>query len=596
MGFPCGLVGCSQEVERGLCGGCKDIHYCCKEHQTEDWKRHKKECKENAKVRTGEAKPKFHLEYKEAYPADKSGFSTLREWFGNFEMMGWNMHRAVAGFPGCILNSFGTVEKILSRRWGFSVIAEPGILDFLRTEGNAVGKVWRGHPKLLRSIPFGTLAFGTGILSDGTSIQMIKMQNMRNTPSLKLQMERGETYVSLGFVDLQEVMEAEVVGLPENGHIAWHGFDMNPIAVGRSKLILAMLEDGVPLDRILQIWFSTCISSETAKTLSLFCRKLRMSEKDEDVGVLFDRWGGASGNIKVDLSTDAWRMGRCDGGFTSIPLLLSKRDRIEYARYILSGQIFLAGAKNITGNPTFLRCDHLSHYIPPSNESIFRTLNMSGELIYEGSLLASIEKRFLCNLENLRKRVKENQIKITLSVATVSADNKAVLTEIKKLKPAAIEWSNLPDYFTIPQFFSIASQCSAEGTRHSFHLMNWLEKVYGANLVDYIPFCENYNYRNFNLKGFFKDSGGALPKLVEELKNELMSLHQVPPAFMQDLRVVVSSMNMMDISTAAFSFRFSDTYMNFMFENMEFTKREWKNPEMSVFDHVNSTIYASFEF
>ena len=55
-------------------------------------------------------------------------------------------------------------------------------------------------------------------------------------------------------------------------------------------------------------------------------------------------------------------------------------------------------------------------------------------------------------------------------------------------------------------------------------------------------------------------------------------------------------MNIMDISTAAFSFRFSDTYMNFMFENMEFTKREWKNPEMSVFDHVNSTIYASFEF
>ena len=56
-------------------------------------------------------------------------------------------------------------------------------------------------------------------------------------------------------------------GPPENAPIAWHGYDMNPIAVGRSKLILAMLEEDGPLDQILQIWFSTCISFETAKTV-----------------------------------------------------------------------------------------------------------------------------------------------------------------------------------------------------------------------------------------------------------------------------------------------------------------------------------------
>ena len=183
-----------------------------------------------------------------------------------------------------------------------------------------------------------------------------------------------------------------------------------------------------------------------------------------------------------------------------------------------------------------------------------------------------------------------------MSVATISAENKALLTEIKRLKPAGIEWSNIPDYLTIPQFFSIASECSVEGTRHSFHLMNWLEKVFGANLADYVPFCENYNHRNFNLKGFFKDSGETLPKLVEELKIELMSQIQVPSTITQDLRVVVSSMNMMDISTAAFSFRFCDTYMNFMFENVELAKKEWEKAEMSVFDHINSTVYASFEF
>ena len=470
--------------------------------------------------------------------------------------------------------------------------AAPEILDFVRTEGNTVGTVWRGHPKLARSIPF-----GTGILSDGTSIQMLKMQNMRNTPSLKVQLERGETYVSLGFVDLQEVMEADVGGLPENGPIAWHGYDTSPIAVGRSKLILAMLEEDVPLDQILQIWFSTCISSETAKTLSAFCGKLRMLERDKDVGVLLDWWSRKSNSIKVGVSTDAWNKDRRNGAFTSIPLLLSKRDRVEYARYILTGQIFLAGAKDLTGNPTFLP---LSHWdcVPPINESIFDTVNISGgELVSEGSLLASIEKRFLCNLATLRKRIKENQIKITLSVATISADNKAVLAEIKRLKPAAIEWSNIPDYFTIPQFFSIASECSVEGTRHSFHLMNWLVTVYGANVADYVPFRENYTGRNFNLTGFFNDSGGALPKLVEELKIELMmSQHQVPTEITQDLKAVVSLMNIMDISKVAFGFRYCDTYMKFMFESREFTKKEWKKAEMTVFGFSNNTVYASFEF
>ena len=48
MGFPCGLERCLKEVEtkdKGLCSGCKEVHYCCKEHQKEDWKRHKKGCK-----------------------------------------------------------------------------------------------------------------------------------------------------------------------------------------------------------------------------------------------------------------------------------------------------------------------------------------------------------------------------------------------------------------------------------------------------------------------------------------------------------------------------------------------------------------------
>ena len=55
-------------------------------------------------------------------------------------------------------------------------------------------------------------------------------------------------------------------------------------------------------------------------------------------------------------------------------------------------------------------------------------------------------------------------------------------------------------------------------------------------------------------------------------------------------------MNIMNLSSAAFSFRFYDTYMNFMFENIQLSKKEWKKSEFSVFAQVNSTVFASFEF
>ena len=595
MGFLCGLEGCSRELadsDKGLCSGCKGIHYCSKEHQREDWKNHKTKCKGKEKkgpttgIGSG-AKPSFHLEYKEAYPADHGGFSKLATWFQNFQMMAWNMQNMVPGFKDCLLNSFGTVDRILSKRWGLSVRVDREILAFLQKEGNTVGQVWRDHPALKRSIPF-----GTGVRADGATIQMAKMQNMRNTPSTKLQLERGKTYISLGFVDLQQLMEADLVGQLESGPVSWHGYDMNPAAVAKSELVLAMLKENVPVEHILQIWYSTSISLEAARTLQVFCEKLML----EKLNPYFFWW--ASQTVRVEASIQAWERGRADAGFTSIPALLSKMDRLEYARYILKGQIFIAaGAENLTGNPTFTLPKGVS-CIPASNESIYCTMENAGDLDSGRSLFASIERRFVDNLANLRRRVKENQIKITLSEATISADSKEVLKKIKSLNPAGIEWSNLPDYFNIPDFFSTARQCSVEGTKHSFHLMNWVNKVYGANLVDYVPFRENYMYRNFDLGGFFKDKGRVLPTLTKRLSEELEARLQKATlsGILRDPGDVVSLFNIMDLSTAVFSFRFYDTYMNFMFENTQIAQKKWKKADLALFDNANTRIEVSFEF
>ena len=57
-------------------------------------------------------------------------------------------------------------------------------------------------------------------------------------------------------------------------------------------------------------------------------------------------------------------------------------------------------------------------------------------------------KRFIDNLSSLKKNINEDQIRITVSVATISLANRAALDEIRKLEAATIDWSNLPDYLT----------------------------------------------------------------------------------------------------------------------------------------------------
>jgi len=84
---------------------------------------------------------------------------------------------------------------------------------------------------------------------------------------------------------------------------------------------------------------------------------------------------------------------------------------VEYARYVLSGHIFLMVA------PPFLTLLIRRRF--STSELRMRTF-----FDFEGSLVSYIEKVFNNNLENLRKAIREGQIKITLKVGNISAGNK----------------------------------------------------------------------------------------------------------------------------------------------------------------------------
>ena len=81
------------------------------------------------------------------------------------------------------------------------------------------------------------------------------------------------------------------------------------------------------------------------------------------------------------------------------------------------------GAKEITSSPTFLDLPDSAEvlYVKAQVESIFCAVDLARQLDFEGSLVSYIEKVFNNNLENLRKPIREGQIKITLKVGNISA-------------------------------------------------------------------------------------------------------------------------------------------------------------------------------
>ena len=181
------------------------------------------------------------------------------------------------------------------------------------------------------------------------------------------------------------------------------------------------------------------LSSEAAENLVVFSKRLILLEKDRELLHILRCWRENAHSFTAESSLKAWKPG--PKAFVPLQMLKSKRDRVEYARYILTGEIFLQGARKTTGNPTFFTPLDESFY-QRCEENIFYSVDIN-KLDYKDSLLTSTEKRFQDNLLKLKKNIKEGQIRVTVSTASISPSNKAILDEIKRLEPATIDWSNL---------------------------------------------------------------------------------------------------------------------------------------------------------
>ena len=461
----CGLPGCGKAgPSNRRCSACRGIHYCSKDHQKQHWGRHKTFCRTTtataredevlpANLQTLRATvpdmdqlsdlvmtmagasgltsngdlPSIHEEYRAKYPKDSKGFGILRQEYSMRMMSSIAGDFMATSGDSSVLSRFGNILKLLSKRWNhFS----PDLLSFLWDQEGKFGKVWRDHPQLTAETKYNT---------DGV-IQLY--QTMRNTYSEDTVLLRGGSYVSIGFVDLQQLMEAKVVGQGGDGPVVWRGFDSSPIVVARAKLILALLEQpDVSGEQVLQIWYSSCITFEAATALKRTCRLLASTESDQEQAELLLFWSSVT--ERPEKAAAIWSQGLDTANLARISRLAEGRDRVFYSRYLLTGHLFLPEDSRLVGNPTFFCLPQgYRNYQKEKVENIFYTIQVES-LDYKLSLKATLEERFTRLLDKFKGTISRGDIEISMEVQTMSPGMNRVMSEIQKLNPAQVDWSNV---------------------------------------------------------------------------------------------------------------------------------------------------------
>ena len=442
-----------------------------------------------------------HKEYRARYPKDPFNINILEKHDYSYKLS--RMHASMFNNNmNTRLMTLGTKRQLLTKRWGH--MTQNLLLNLSQA------KV--GHIYLAR--------FDT---EKDENVQHLtqfdqRYHIMRNTAVRSMTTHVNKVYVSVGFVDLQEVMFSDIADPAIKGYVSWHCYETDEVAFARAKIIIELFKTNICSDEdILQIWFSTSIERSAQVALQTTCKQLATDESlSPRLTRLFSFWGSTGLSTK-DARID-WTKNIQNAAMHTIYDLENITDRMDYARYLLTGEVFLhPDARKTFGNVTMSCMPKGFEHFRKDSQSIFHTLVLK-DMTYESSLMSTVRKLFITQAKKFHLFVLDGKTIVKLYQKMVHIADLETLKQIKDLDPAMINWSNIPDYLRQTDFFETAQACSGAETQHHFHLMNWVRKVYGSSLIDYTQFDHIDYHCSSNLP--FSDPDGCLGKVYESLADE----------------------------------------------------------------------------
>ena len=572
-------VVCLQD-ESKTCSRCHSEYYCSKECQKADWKNHKQICKQvveaakqvavssehrrseiakrrsfqemSQKVRPARyTVPPYHEEYKKVY-AEKEHYEYL--WISWLSNSSTNANDDL-DFLGMDMEN--PADRI--KRWGGYVPTE-----FL-IKGPQPGDVMRQRPV----VPFGSF--------DGKSSEPRIHLSMRNTPVLHTVFHSGKNYVFIGFVDMFQLIFGtfKIHPIDPLAPITFTGYDKSPIVVARNRILYEMMLKGVSPITILQVWFSTGWNTKTQEDFQKTCSDLLDKpdiEADQRMKILLHHWMVSKRSVKS--TQPLWYKFVREIGLSPLQNLRYEIDRIDYARYLFTGCIFgESGEDYVFGNSTMFSLPKGFENHRREEENFFYGLSMSN-FNYKHSLMKTVTDKVTSGLNEVIKLVQEGQLVCKFHTGELSVGKAETLEEIKKLNPVLVDWSNVPDFLTVDDYFAMAKACSGTETMHHAHFLNWIFHVYGASLLDY------------------PNKSSLCKKLQEERQEKYQVVKRDRPFLRQD-RYLEYHLNAADKILAV---KYRNRFLENFFKDQNVNVDEPVSEEFHPFLKSNTCFHISFSF
>ena len=314
-------------------------------------------------------------------------------------------------------------------------------------------------------------------------------QILRNTTIKQLVYDFGRNFVSVGYVDLSQLLWGVFHNEPE-GVMRFYGYDQAEVTVARSMLIYEMMKSGkteVSGKTILQVWFSSCWDKETKEEFEKFVQ-LKIPKLGNDLLTKYAQCWNRKKSMTVKFAQDAFVEHLRSIDFEPLDNLKAEDDRMDFARYLFTGCIFTT-EDVVCGNCTMFP-DSTDSWKKMKFEDFFNTIDMAQDLGIskpsDESLIRCITSKTSENFARLRGFIQEEKLVCHLAVKSIDINDTKCASEIKELNPYMIDWNNVPDYWHRHDFIDFAEKCSGPETVHHFHTMNWVQKVFGASFLDYI--------------------------------------------------------------------------------------------------------------
>ena len=358
-------------------------------------------------------------------------------------------------------------------------------------------------------------------------------------------LEKGTTHVDIGFTDLGTILTCRLADSQsdegDSMPLRFLGYDNSTYAVAKSMVIWSMCKRSFEYlstaeehaSAVMQVWYSTVWSSTTSKAFfetvqDLCVDTTSMAALHTTVSSLLQHWAASPG---VELASAMTKTAHGKEGYpSSIGMLLQQADRVDMARYELTGAFGLLnnhdndnnGMATATGSVVMFDCPAELSPPLPRDESVFSVLSIVDIVKVKSAnqtLFACAQQHLHALTTRLISRAKKGEITVELRVGAV--EEAEVVADISELKPWTMNWRNSLDYMSPSQFHAIAKACAKHGdTLHFGYSLIWMASVVGSSFLDFESQPVKMRTQ------LVRDSNDALASFVEA--SELGGLIRLP--------------------------------------------------------------------